>query len=85
MYKKLPIGRIRKNGSQHNVKQPTTIASVLAAFCSFLNLANLLASTPVEPAILFIFAVEVQYLHISDELLWTLVGVVMLFVEPLLE
>lgn len=83
------MGRIRKNGNQHKVKQPTTIASVLAAFCSLLNLANLFASTFVEPARLFTL-VDEQYLHISAELLCVLVvvvdlGVVILFVELLFE
>lgn len=54
---------MRKNGSQQRVKHPTTIAKVLAAFCSLLNLANLLARTPVEPDKLFTL-VE-QYLHNS--------------------
>lgn len=74
-----PIGKMRKNGSQHKVKQPTTIASVLAAFCSLLNLANLLAKTPVEPDKLLTLVVE-QYLH-KSALLSRLLLLVQLFLE----
>lgn len=60
MFERLPIGNTKKKGSQHMVKQPTTIANVLAAFCSLLNLATLLSSKPDELDKLFTLAQFLQ-------------------------
>ena len=37
----LPMGRTRKKGSQHRMKQPTTMPRVLAAFSSRVNFSSL--------------------------------------------